>query len=279
MNTQRGSALLSALFIMTLVAIAATSISIRVNMDIYRTQLNIDADQLYLKAQLLNYWAIDTLKHKPFPRKRFVVFSWPPESEALDIQFGAKLIDLQSRFNLNNLTNPLQSKGFAKFLKQALPDLSTVQAQKIAKNTHEWLSAQLFQTVSEFRLIKGVSASLYQAVLPSISALPTNTPVNINTAPRIVLMGLGKGLNPAQVALILKMRGKKGFRKDSDLTSILKDLAISPELVTRQSQFFQNEGFVSYHDLNLTIYTILKCFKDKEKNTQVRVLSTRLHSL
>jgi general secretion pathway protein K len=48
-----GGALLTALFIMTLVAIVATAMSTRLQLDIYRTRLIVTYDKLYLASQAI----------------------------------------------------------------------------------------------------------------------------------------------------------------------------------------------------------------------------------
>ena len=60
-NKSLGSALISALFIMTLVAIAATAMSTRLRLDIYRTSTHINSDKLYLASQAVTWWAMDKL--------------------------------------------------------------------------------------------------------------------------------------------------------------------------------------------------------------------------
>ena len=60
-NNQRASALISALFIMTLVAIAATAMAVRLRMDIYRTTTLLSSDTLYLASQAVTGWAMDEL--------------------------------------------------------------------------------------------------------------------------------------------------------------------------------------------------------------------------
>ena len=54
----RGSALLTALFIMTLVAIVATAMSTKLQVDIYRTRLTLTHDKLYLASQGVAVWAL-----------------------------------------------------------------------------------------------------------------------------------------------------------------------------------------------------------------------------
>ena len=59
-----GSALLSALFIMTLIAIAATAMSTRLQLDIYQTRMTINSDKLYLASDVVKFWAMEQLKQK-----------------------------------------------------------------------------------------------------------------------------------------------------------------------------------------------------------------------
>jgi general secretion pathway protein K len=62
-QSHRGSALISALFIMTLVAIAATAMSTRLQLDIYRTRLTLITDKLYLASQYVTFWAMSELTY------------------------------------------------------------------------------------------------------------------------------------------------------------------------------------------------------------------------
>src|SRR5438128_155496 len=58
---RNGSALLSALFLMTLIAIAATAMSTRLQLDIYRTRLSFHSAQLNLASEVVGFWAMDRL--------------------------------------------------------------------------------------------------------------------------------------------------------------------------------------------------------------------------
>lgn len=105
----KGSALLTALFIMTLVAIVATAMSMRLQQDIYRTRLVITQDKLYLASQAVTFWALNELLDK---NNRFtktnplgMVAQYPKNMESIynQVQLSGGLFDLQARFNLNNL--------------------------------------------------------------------------------------------------------------------------------------------------------------------------------
>ena len=73
-GNKRGSALLSALFIMTLVAICATAMSMRLQLDIYRTRLTLDSDKLYLASQAVTFWAMDILSEQNILFKSKAIF-------------------------------------------------------------------------------------------------------------------------------------------------------------------------------------------------------------
>jgi general secretion pathway protein K len=62
-KSMNGSALISALFIMTLIAIAATAMTLRLQLDIYRTRLLLTTNKQHYAAQFATFWAIDTLKN------------------------------------------------------------------------------------------------------------------------------------------------------------------------------------------------------------------------
>ncbi|WP_269570247.1 type II secretion system protein GspK [Legionella tunisiensis] len=125
LNTDKkeGSALISALFIMTLVAIAATAMSTRLQLDIYRTRLTINSDKLYLASQALSFWAMDELTHKK--KAPFLVgdtygkvASFPTKLQRLypEALIEGGLYDLQARFNLNNLTDKNIRLSFYNYL-------------------------------------------------------------------------------------------------------------------------------------------------------------------
>ncbi len=98
-----GSALLTSLFMMALVAIAATAIATRVQLDIYRARLTIQRDQLILAIQGVTFWAMDWFKDDRFSvhekqetLPKALQNIYPP------IKLKGEIYDLQARFNLNN---------------------------------------------------------------------------------------------------------------------------------------------------------------------------------
>ncbi len=128
MITSRGSALISALFIMTLVAIATTAISVRLQLDIYRTQLTISTDRLYLASQLISFWAMSELSNKEktfvanLGRERVLIFPANLQNMVPGLSIKGNLYALQGRFNLNNLLDKKYNATFIKLLQQKITD-------------------------------------------------------------------------------------------------------------------------------------------------------------
>lgn len=145
-----------------------------------------------------------------------------PPTPLEDGQISGNISDLQGRFNLNNLlqtgsqnkaereASELQLAMFQRLLRALELD------EKIAIALLDWIDpdgetrfpdgaedgeyldqdppyrpANLpLADVSELRLVKGVNAEAYYALLPHVCVLPEFTAININTASKEVLMSL-----------------------------------------------------------------------------------------
>lgn len=307
---QAGSALISALFIMTLVAIAATAMSTRLQLDIYRTRLTLLTDQLYLASQSVTFWAMSELgNHKnAFTRNTVAgaLLAFPANQKAIYPPFtiSGELYDLQSRFNLNNLSNKNYALLFLKLLEKPDLKLNPGQRKQLLDATVQWISDykpgrgndeymayyakqkpsylpgfQFFESPSEFRLVRGVTANLYQGIADLISALPEAVPINLNTAPQLVLKGLGNGLNNAQVQQLLKARGEEGIKNMNKISPLLQKLGIRSEHVTLDSQYFMSIAWVTHEDLSLINYTVLKRSRNNQGKITVSLIKESLNTV
>ncbi|MGS2724495.1 type II secretion system minor pseudopilin GspK [Porticoccus sp. GXU_MW_L64] len=100
-------------------------------------------------------------------------------------------------------------------------------------------------SVSELRLVKGVTPELYQLLTPHLCALPAGTPVNVNTASAHVLRTLNISdqltpLSPEDGDEILSRRGTNGH-EDLDAfldTALLSDLQ---DRAAREGQFLSTD--------------------------------------
>ncbi|WP_278043991.1 type II secretion system minor pseudopilin GspK, partial [Legionella lansingensis] len=307
---QSGSALITALFIMTLVAIAATAMSTRLQLDIYRTRLTILSDKLYFASQAVTFWAMSELADK---KNKFTladefgkVIDFPSKLQNAYPEVGTSghLYDLQSRFNLNNLSDKRYQSSFLKILDLAPTKLSAAEKEALILATRNWISPyqpgrgqdefvnyylqqkppyfasqQLLQHVSEFRLIKDVNAKLYSSLFDYLTVLPEVTPININTASKQILATLANGLNEAQVEELITARGDKGIQDLQDIAPLLQKLNIRNQQITIESQYFLSVAMIVHPDLNLTNYTVLKRSKDRNGKISVSIVSESLNSV
>lgn len=312
-NKQRASALISALFIMTLVAIAATAMSTRLQLDIYRTRTSLNSDTLYLASTAVTGWAMDKLSasHPPLiaQDKTGKLLEFPQKLQhiypGVTIQGG--LFDCQAKFNINNLLDKKSQLTFYNLIEHAAEKISDSQRKQIFDATTHWIgsyqpdrgqdnylafymkqtppyypSYQPMQNISEFRLIYGVSATLYQALLPNITALPEPTAININTAPSAVLMALGSGLNEHQVNELLQARkeedGDGGNTDENKISTLLKLFEIPSEQVTNESNYFLSMATTSSGDSHLTVYTLIKRTKNRRGEVALSVVNESLNT-
>lgn len=302
-NKNGGGALLTALFIMTLVAIVATAMSTRLQLDIYRTKLIIAHDKLYLASQALTFWSINELNNKKniFSKtnKQGMVAEYPKELESIysQVKIRGGLYDLQARFNLNNLVDRKSIPIFLHLLSQVMPDIPSTERVNLAVSLKDWLipyeiakgrdiytayylaqkppyfpSNQLMKSASELRLVKNIDASIYLSLEQFITALPEPTPININTAPQQVLMSLGNGLKEEQVNELIVARGENGIKKMEEINELLKKLDLPKNQITIESQYFLSVSFASTDELNMTLYTFIERTRDRKGKLTVNII-------
>lgn len=298
----KGSALLTALFIMTLVAIVATAMSTRLQVDIYRTRMLVAHDKLYLASQAVMFWAFNELTDKDGKfikaKNNGMISSYPTNLKTLykGVTITGELYDLQAKFNLNNLTNKKYMAFFNNILAQVVPDSDDKDKLNLTLAINDWLSTydlakgndnylayytaqkppyfpshQLMKSLSEFRLIKGVTAEVDKALNPYFTVLPESTAININTASAKLLMALGGGLNKTQLEELLTARGK-GFKTTQNLNPLLQKFNIPSDQICISSTYFLSKTFVQNDDLNLTVYVLYKkeIYRGKIKISVIR---------
>lgn len=308
LNKIQGSALLTALFIMTLVAIVATAMSSRLQWDIYRTQSTIRHDRLVLASQAVSFWALHILNQQTIPFTRLDqngrVAEFPSHLHWMDkgIQVQGNLYDLQANFNLNNLIQKEFVPLFLGLVQQVDPKLGKTEGLPLALALQDWLSPynpakgqdnylayylaqdppyyashQLLQSVSEFRLVKGCSAALFQTLTPFITALPEVTPINLNTASKKVLLSLTPQNNEAQIQEFMLARKKDGIKSPKDLMELSKKWNVPSEQLTTESQYFLSIASVSTDEVQLRVDTWLKRSWNKQGKLSVRIIRQSIH--
>lgn len=283
-----GSAILTALFIMMLIAIAATAMSLRLQIDINRTQLIQSNNHMMALSQKATFWAIEKLTHnakKAKPQRQYIDKLPIKSPEFTDNQFRAnvKIIDLQGLFNINNVRSKKMIKTFAQLLLTIIPKLDRKKALVISRNLRSFISPvnlnkghtrtdsfyrfrnyfashTLMVSKSELRLVKGINKKRYLALAPYITALPTFTPINVNTASGIVLQTLGSHLSHKQAEEIIKIRNKTPFTNARDFLNHkkIKTMHIGNNQITVRSEYFLVSTEVSSQEYHFIVYSLLR---------------------
>jgi general secretion pathway protein K len=207
---QSGVALLMALLVVALASLAAVAILSRQNLDIRRTATILDTDQAYLYASGAEDWARQILNRDGAQtRSDHLGEIWALRLPPTPVDGGhisGHLEDLQGRFNLNNLIDSqgqvqeteLQilirllalldlPRSFSSVLLDWMdsddnPRLDGAEDSYYLRQEVMYRSAnQPLAHPSEIRALMGMNATLYQRLLPYVTALPQRTAININT--------------------------------------------------------------------------------------------------
>ena len=211
---------------------------------------------------------------------------------------------MQARFNLNNLQDKKFHPLFYKLLEDAGSKMNATQAKLLVEAIYYWISPyqperghddylnfylqqhptylpsyQPMNNISELRMVRGVTPTIFQTLLPNVTVLPEITPININTAPKLLLKSLGNGLTDSQIDELLQTRGKKGFKNIQAISELLQKLGIPYEQITIESTYFLSIATTTSEDLTLTTYTLIKRSKEKNGHISMGIVSESLNTI
>ncbi|MEN8802809.1 MAG: type II secretion system minor pseudopilin GspK [Thiogranum sp.] len=274
---QHGVALITALLVVALATIAAVSMATRQQLDIRRTGSLLHGEQAYsyvlgaeswaqvVLARDLRESAIDTLEE-----------DWstqPPVSVVEGGSIFGRIIDLQGRFNVNNLVaggDPDNDaiERFKRLLKLLELD------ETLADPLIDWIDADIdvrfpdgaedetyllldtpyraanqpLADISELRLVKGYSAEVLEKLRPFIVALPEVTSINVNTAGAEVLSTIAEDLSTSDGEALVEARGEEGFES---VDSILQDTTLAGKNVPAASLSVTSQWFLMVSESNI----------------------------
>jgi len=286
-NNQRGAALIMALFITALVAAAAVAMIDRLHVDIRRTELILATTRANFLAQGSIMWAIDQLNNDWLlqqPQK--IVDRMPitsPTNHVGDAEISSVITDAQGYFNINNIINPALRYDFIHLLNLIAPELTPEQAQEIMFAVADWISPssnsnkdfnqyynklnpsyrvphRLMTSVSELRLVKGITPRLFAKLSPYLIALPQETPLNINSASTLVLATLSPALTLDTAKSMMSFRQSTPFLTTQSFLNmdLIKNSNIAESKITVKSTYFLVKTNVKVGEQITTLYTLLQ---------------------
>lgn len=291
---ESGVVIVIALFIVALVAVMATTMITHLERDTRRTTLLLRHAEAEFYAQGSLAWAINQLNTNWEQQKTNQRIDNLPLASPVEVinhyTIASVIEDAQARFNINNV---LQSPDdFTQLLKVVAPKLSDAQALEITRATVDWVTPQkqqneytqyyakqmppyraahrLMVSSSEWRLVKGVSQELFEALQPYLIALPMATPINVQTARAPVLATLSPSLTMETGLAIESIRKNAPFDTPVQFLNldIVKNHKISDEKkITVNSMYFLVETTVSIENQQTLLYTLLERKAEQGKVT------------
>jgi general secretion pathway protein K len=289
--SQQAAALITALLMVAIVAVIAAAMFARENFLVTRTITLQNDQRMQAAAQVSIIWAKQLMQQ---PEKIKISPVQMPAAHFHGIVIQAELEDAQSRFNINNLSDYAAQPALAQLMEIVQPQIGSSKAEQLVKNIAAFISFHASQSdniyykqvppyqvsheamvsVSELRLVDGVNADLYNSLEKYITALPGNTPINVNTASAQVLASLAPNMSLAVGKSIVSQRVYQPFASLDEFKNlgILKAYKISLPL-TVVSDYFLLKTTLSIGKQQLSLITLLQ-HKDKHDSVvlwQLRV--------
>jgi len=271
MNTRRqgGVALITALLVVAIATVAAVAMANRQQLDIRRTGGLLHGEQAWAYVLGAENWARVVLRRDAADSQvDTLAEDWSTQPPVSFVEGGSivgRLIDLQGRFNLNNLVNGSTVSAEAVVMYKRLlrrleldegladslidwidPDINTRFPNGAEDEAYLLLDPpyraanQPLVDVSELRLIKGYTAEAFAKLEPHVTALPQTTKINVNTADAVVLSITAEKLSLNDGESLYEARPAEGY-KSADIfaqESTLKAKKVDLDQLGIQSQWF-----------------------------------------
>ena len=260
---QQGVALITALLVVAIATVAAASMATRQQMDIRRTGGLLHSEQAYAYSLGAESWAQVVLARDKRDSKIDTLYEdWSTQPPVSVVEGGSiigRILDMQGRFNLNNLVdgNGVADKDAIARYKRLLSRLDLDEA--LADPLVDWIDSdinvlfpdgaedeaylgaetpyrtanRLLVDISELRLVKGYEPDIIEQLRPFVAALPEVTALNVNTASAEVLSTVAENMSLADGESLLETRGEDGFETVDKFTG-QKELGQKQQLTTAQ---------------------------------------------
>jgi general secretion pathway protein K len=249
----------------------------RQQLDIRRTGSLLHGEQAYsyvlgaeswaqvVLARDLRESAIDTLEE-----------DWSTQPPVSFVEGGAvfgRIIDLQGRFNLNNLVagGAPDNDAIERFkrllrlleldetladplvdwidenIEVRFPDGAEDETYMLLDTPYRAANLPLAD-ISELRLVKGYSVEVIEKLRPFIVALPEVTPINVNTASAEVLSTIAEDLSTSDGEALVDARGEEGFES---VDSFLQDPTLNAKNAAAASLSVSSQWFLMVSEANI----------------------------
>jgi len=248
---QKGIALLTAMVVTFVCVAIGVELGARQQIDIARTDALMRSGEAYAALMDLEVATAEKLQrentiigNRPVPGYRVKpaldVTRWHGHSEIADLHYGFNVNDLSSESENREVAEArfrrlLGNLGLAPDLANAVMDWIDSDTERRhpngaeddvyigLPNPYRAANGHLVR-IEELKMVRGISEETFRRLSPFLSSLPVDTPVNINTASRQVLMIMSPEMTPKQVEAIVAARQRELF-EDMDEVFQLPGLA------------------------------------------------------
>jgi len=265
---QGGAAVLVAMLVIAIAAIAASSFMFRSQVEWRRLENLTRSDQARWIFRAAQQWGatvlLDDALHSSVDHLGELWATRLPPVEAEGYRVSGWMEDEEGRFNLNNLVlngqvNSPQLAIFIRLLRilhlpenLAFAAADWMDADDVPLNPDSAESAyyaslpspyraanQPLINVNELLRVKGFDSNVLSVLRPYVTALPTRTPINVNTASPEVLAALVEGLTSEEAYTIVAKRERIYYRNAQDFQQALPAGMTAPaDMVSVSSQYF-----------------------------------------
>ena len=297
---QRGVALLTAILIVAVATMIATNLLWLSTLDMRRTGSSLAIDQELQYVLGAEAWVGDILQQdlEDSSESDHLGEVWATQIEPLPIEGGfiyGSVVDLQGLFNLNNLVAPggeVDQIMFAQF--QRLLELLEIDPM-IAAAVVDWIDPNIettfpsggeddlyagndpqyraangmITTPSEIMAIAGFDAEIYARLAPYVTALPTGTTLNVNTAPQMILASLSEDIDLDTAELLITERGDAEFPSVRDSFQGLVSEDMLPR-IDGVSEHFLLVGQIEIGETTLRMNSVLQRHESGRTRTLFR---------
>ncbi|MEC9416077.1 MAG: type II secretion system minor pseudopilin GspK [Pseudomonadota bacterium] len=297
-NKNKGVALITAMLIVAITGIISSNLLWENILNTRKTMSTLNQDQAIEVALGAENWIKQILKQDAINSTTDHLNElWAKKLPNLPIDGGGisgEIIDLQSRFNINNIIqsdgtlNQNQFNQLHRLLKilNLDPNIANVIVDWIDKDQYPTYpggaeddiytkmnppyrtSNQKIITITELLSINSMTIESYKLLEPHISAIPISTQINVNTAGSTILSSLDDGVTQNDIQRLINERNPNGF---TDIFTSFKPLLLPENLsnISDKSNYFQLKLLVNIDSITITMFTTIK----REANGDTSVIN------
>lgn len=284
-----GVALITALLVVAIAALAATALLGATQLSIHRTAAARDSEQGWWVARGVEAWVLGILRQDAEDSDvDGLGEDWARPIDYLPVDQGfirGGLVDLQGRFNLNNLAGKDSTQVYQPQFQRLLAALPVEAPPGLTATILDWIDPDQnpgfptgaedtaymsldppyraanrpFTVVSELLAVQGMTPELYEALRPLVAALPADaapTPINVNTAPEAVLRSLSHDVDESKLRQFVERRTDEPAKSVQDFKAQVPMTEPTPPLDVKTS-YFQIQGEVFVGSSRVALYSLI----------------------